>query len=253
MSRALHYNVDNGRPARIVDRELAGLMREYRPRVAVLTETIGLDVAPIPGWTQVRDRSRPGRANVTLLVRDDCDLGRVRWIDCHQTWTRWEPPGTDAQHWPRSFVLARVGRFQVLGAHQPPMGTDNTHDAQLEQIDRLTSIMAPWHRAQAGTTSPDALSLMRTRPRLLLWDPNRHPAVTDEPGPALLAARIRGKAHGAATDGAVTRMVATVPDDKLAGSTEAYPRHAGGVQLRSDHGRAYVISLGTTPGSWEAR
>ena len=253
MSRALHYNVDNGRPARVVSREVNGLLAEFRPRVAVLTETIGLDLEPTPGWTQVRDRSRPGRANVTMLVREDCELGRPWWVDCTETWTRWEPPGTDAQHWPRSFVVARVGRFQVLGAHQPPQGTDNTYDAQLEQLDKLTAVMSPWKHPGRKVCTADELDAMRARPRLLLWDPNRHPEAMDGPGPALLAERIRGKAHGAATDGAVTRMVAVVPDRKLHDRTEAYPKSAGGVELRSDHGRAYVLSLGTTRESWGAR
>lgn len=241
MSRLLFWNPgppSEAHPDSQCDAVLGGLRREYHPRAIVLAETIGRRFQPLPGYLQVRDVSRAGRANLTVFVREDCDRGRVWWVDLKETWTRWTGGG---QHPARSIVSMRLGTVQLVAAHQPPQGTDNTTDAQMEGIFALSNMMAPW-RTLPG--SEDAATMMRHRPRLLLWDPNHAP---DEwgPGPKYLAHRIGGWVHGGKTDGAVHRGDMAVLSDGMI-------THAGGVSIPTDdHKGAYLINVRLGEGqSW---
>lgn len=235
MSRAIFYNAApraKDRPTSQVNRELGGLVREYRPRVLVVAEAVthpGLE--PIPGYAMARDRTRAGRANMVAYYREDCDHRRTWWADMHETWTRTEHPGT---HPARSIVALSLGTVQVLGAHQPPLFTDNTHRAQLEQIDALSTIMAPWRWRPnpVGFDNPTSMA----RPRLLLWDPNHEPDDREGPSPWYLAHRIGGEHFGGKTDGAVTRGHLLVRDSTIVD-------HAGGVRLETDHPGAFVMDL----------
>lgn len=246
MSRLVFWNPgppDGAHPDSLCDAVLGGLRREYHPRAIVMAETIGRRFQPLPGYLQVRDVSRPGRANLTVFVREDCERHRVRWVDLSETWTRWKDK--DRQHPPRSIVAIGLGTVQLVGAHQPPEGTDNTYAAQVEGIDALSLMMAPWKWRTLPVGSEDAATLMRARPRLLLWDPNHAP---DEwgPGPKYLAHRISPAwYHGGKTDGAVNRGDITVLSDGMVD-------HAGGVAIPTDdHRGAYLLNCRLGKGqSW---
>jgi hypothetical protein len=237
VSRLVFWNPgppDKAHPDALCDRVLGGLRREYHPRAIVMAETIGRRFQPLPGYTQVRDVSRPGRANLTVLVRDDCDRKRTWWIDMHETWTRWAP--RRGQHPARSILSLSLGDVQLVAAHQPPQGTDNVYDSQVESIDALSRIMAPW-RWRAGLLPPHAVDLMKARPRLLLWDPNHDPTAWG-PGPKYLAHRIAPAwVHGGTTDGAVNRGGLTVLSDGMVTA-------AGGVAIPTDdHKGAYLLDV----------
>lgn len=239
MSRAVFYNLRVGRPAPTVNRELGALARVYRPRVLACVEAIGYTLAPLPGYVQLRDRSRAGRANLALFVREDCHLRGHWWLDLHERWHRTEHHRHQL-HPARSILVASVGSLQLLHHHQAPQGTDNTRKAQLEGVDALAQLMAPWHRRKL---SDDQRQLLTQRPRLLLWDPNRDPEDQDNPGPWYLAHRIHGQAHGFNTDGAVTRKLEL---------TCEYVQRVDGIHLGTDHPGALVCDLPAGQVSWGA-
>lgn len=231
---------DRAHPDSLCDAVLGGLAREYHPRAIVLAETIGRRFQPLPGYQQVRDFRPAGRANLTLFYREDCHERRVWWADLEQTWTRWSPK--TGQHPARSILVAGLGNVQLVAAHQPPLGTDNTDRAQREGIGALERIMAPWKHHAMELPGRDA---MVARPRLLLWDPNHDPESGAATGQKYLAHRIGGWVHGGKTDGAVHRGGLTV-------MSEGMVTHAGGVAIPTDdHRGAYVMRLRLNAGlSW---
>src|SRR5687767_8460890 len=92
MSRLVFYNA--GPPSKTrpgsASRDLGGLLREYRPRVAIAVEVVGDQLDPFPGYQLVRDTSTPGRANVCAYVSSSCNLRKVWWIDHRERWHRTE-------------------------------------------------------------------------------------------------------------------------------------------------------------------
>ena len=77
----------------------------------------------------IRDRSKPGRENVTAYVHDGLEVSDVQWHDLDVTWSNTQRPGT---HWPRSILEFRAGPLRVFVAHAPPKGTDNVTASQKE-------------------------------------------------------------------------------------------------------------------------
>jgi hypothetical protein len=243
MSTAVFYNLappSPGRQAREVNRELAALAREFRPRVLGACEAIGYGGLLVPGYQQVRDVSRAGRANLVAFVRDDCNHRRHWWMDLHQTWTRTERRGT---HPARSVLVLAVGTVQVLVHHAPPKHTDNTLAAQQEAVRRIGNVMAPWrHPDHAARWADPAVAKLASmgRPRLCLADWNRLRSERG-PGATYVASVIGGKVHGATRrpgDGAVSRS--------LPATGAEYVTHASGVELGTDHpSGAFVLHMGT--------
>lgn len=206
-------------------------MREYRPRALIACEVTDVQTQPHPGWAMVRSRRTAGRANLVAYVREDCHLRRKWWIDHRQTWSRTEGPGT---HPARSSLVLTVGEAQLLGAHNPPLGTDNSHDAQLELVHAFELVMAPWKRPRLRDAAPElSLSAMRARPRVLLWDDNA-PEGSAGLGSDYLASKVGAKAWGGPpVDRAVTR--------KAWVEGVEYATHAGGRQLSTDHKRGALV------------
>lgn len=254
MSRAVFVNLappSPERPDRAANRTIGALAHEYRPRLLACVEAVGRVLDPVPGYGLIRDRSRPGRANVALYVREDCQLRRHWFVDHRETWTRTEDP-LNRPHPARATLAASVGNVQVLVGHQCPLGTDNTQAAQQEGVNVATRLMTPWALQETlshakrvgGLTTEEARKAMLARPRIMLWDPNRDPLQRGVPGPAQLASRIGGWAHGFTTDGAVTRQL-TVKGD-------GYVKHADGVEVVTDHPGAYLLQLGSRGVTWGA-
>lgn len=234
MSRCVFYNAGppSARPGRAAARDLGGLLREYRPRVLIACEVVDVDTQPHPGWSMVRSRRTAGRANLVGYVREDCELHRAWWIDHRETWTRTNP-GASGKHPARSSMVLAVGEAQVLGAHQVPLGTDNTRAGQLEIVQALELVMAPWRRPRIRDAAPElSIRAMRERPRLLLWDDNT-PAAVDGLGSEYLASRISGRPWGAPVDRAVARHAGV--------ESVEYVTHAGGHELSTDHRRGALV------------
>lgn len=226
MSRLVFYNAGPPSATRpgSAAADLGGLLREYRPRVAGVVEVIGDHLQPVPGYQLVRDTSRRSRANIAAYVREDCELRRSWWIDHETTWTRTSHTGT---HEPRSTLVLGVGAAQVLVAHQVPLGTDNSHKGQLEIVHALELVMAPWRRPRLRDTAPElSLADMRARPRALLWDDNA-PGLLGL-GSDYLGPRIGAQRHGEHLDNLLERNVPAHPGGE-------YVKHAGGVELATDH------------------
>lgn len=225
MSRLVFYNAGppSETPPGSASRDLGGFLREHRPRVAAACEVIGDRLQPFPGYWLVRDTSRAGRANLCAYVREDCDLRRTWWIDHRTTWTRTERKGT---HPARSTLVLGIGETQVLVGHNLPLGTDATHAGQLEIVQALHLIMAPWKRPRIRDAVPQlSLSAMRARPRVLLWDDN---APGDRGlGSDYLAPKVGGHRHGHHIDNALAR--------KAGQASAEYVQHAGGHLLATDH------------------
>lgn len=232
MPRLVFYNAGppSKTPPGSANRDLGGLLREYRPRVAIACEAVGDQFHPRPGYdAMVRDRSRAGRANLVAYVRDDCHLRRTWWVDHRTTWSRTNP-GAKGQHPARSTMVLGVGDAQVLGGHNVPMGTDNTHAGQLEIVQALHLVMAPWKRPRIRDAAPGlSLSAMRGRPRVLLWDDNAPDAPEGERGlgSEYLAPKVAGQAWGHHIDNTVARNAGVTGVE--------YVTHAGGVALATDH------------------
>lgn len=225
MSRLVFYNA--GPPSKTrpgsASRDLGGLLHEYRPRAAIACEVIGDRLEPQPGYSMIRDRSRPGRANLVGYVREDCTLRRSWWIDHTTTWSRTETTGT---HPARSTLVLGIGSLQLLGAHNVPLGTDATEQGQRELVRAIALVMTPWRRASIRREAPELdVEKMRARPRVVLWDDN---APADHGlGGDYLAEHVGGQRHGEHIDNAVTRQLAV--------ESVEYVHHAGGVQLATDH------------------
>lgn len=220
----LFYNVDNGRQLDQVTKELRALCDVDaplvdRPALLGLCETTGLNMPAIDGFKLVRDTSRQGRANISAYVRKDLFGGNVHWVDLQTTWSNTQKPGT---HWPRSYVVFKVGQMQAVVYHAAPKNADTCKKAQQEGIDSITAQMQP--------PDPD-----QPRPRLALADWNRK---KDEagPGPSMLAGNIGGRVAGAKIDAGVWRGDATLDHVE-------YPTKVNGVTLKSDHGHAYRAQL----------
>lgn len=227
------YNLDNGRPHDVVQRELDAIA-STRPAFIGSCEATGYTFDPLKDLVLARDRSRASRANIAAWVREDL-AGELdqRWFDCKTTWPRTDRPGT---HEPRSFQGVLVGRIPVFTAHQPPPHLGKlTEVGQREGIDVLTKAIAPWHREDWTQRAPEHRVRARERPRVLLWDANRRPG-EEGPGPTLLAKQLEGRSVGHRIDGAV------ICGDAKASDAD-YPERVAGVPLRSDHHRAFRFTL----------
>jgi hypothetical protein len=223
------YNVDNNRDPAQVNKELRALL-DGGPAVLGLCETTGLSLPSVDGYRIVRDRSRPGRDNISAYVDLDLDLSDVKWFDLKQTWSNPNQPG---QHWPRSILEFRAGRLRVWVAHAPPRYTDNETGSQREHVDKLVARMAPW---TTDGWEGDKASAKQTA-RVCLWDANRKKGEGDH-GPDSLDRRCDGATSGAKIDCGSWRG-----GDVKQGQDVSYPTTVDGVKLKSDHGHAFRFEL----------
>jgi hypothetical protein len=190
-----------------------------------LCEAIGYDLPKVDGYTLHRDRSTESRANIAAYTRSDTLVINAQWHDLKETWTRTKHPGT---HPPRSWFEVRLDGIQLLVGHQPPKGTDNTHDAQLEGIDLCTRRMAPWLRDDWPDKTPEEKADAKDCPRVALADWNRGPHESG-PGPEMLCDRIDGWTAGGHIDLAVMRGNDAVLRDAY------YVDDPQGQELGTDH------------------
>jgi hypothetical protein len=207
------YNLRVGRSQAQVDKEIKAIANNNAHAI-LFQEAMGYDMPGLDGYLKFRDASKKSRANIATYARADLmvDKDRCQWLDLKETWGRTEHSG---EHEPRSFYELVIGQVQVINLHQCPKGTDNTYDAQMEGIDKLTNRMKP----DEGETS-------QKRPRIAAGDYNRKPA-EDGPGPSMLANRIDGKVSGERIDCLVRRKMTFV--------SLTYPQTVNGVHLQSDH------------------
>lgn len=234
------YNLGPGRSTTQVNREIRAMLGT-NPLVLGLCEATGYDLAAVKDYTLLRDRSRPGRANIAAYVATRRTLSHLRWHDLAQVWNRTEHPGV---HWPRSWLEFDIGRVQVLIGHQPPQRTSNTLRAQQEGIALLTTRLAPWTRDTWKALDPRAKAKAKDKPRVLLWDANRRPGEKG-PGPSTLAADVPTRIVGNHIDLANVRGHV----DPL---HHRYPDTVAGVVLRSDHDTAFNMKAGI-PDRWLAK
>lgn len=231
------YNLDNNRDPYQCEKEIRAILNDAHPAVLGLCETINYPNLPgVEGYKKIRDRSKPGRDNLTAYVKSNLEVSNVQWWDLKEQWTR--PKDPPNQHWPRSILEFDCDRLCVWVAHQPPKGTDNTHDAQMEGIDKLENRMAPWKK-EGYEGTPEDKERAKNRARVLLWDANRKPE-EDGPGPTMLSHRIGDPATvvGQKIDGAVYRG-----DEIVGHNSKQYVGKYGGVDLKSDHGTAFQFWL----------
>lgn len=228
MSQYQLYNLRVGRAQSRIRLEIRALL-SWNPLVLGLPEAIGYDLENLPGYSLVRDRSNPSRANIAVYVREG-HLESVKWHDMKERWLRTEHPGW---HDARSWVELRVDADQVIVGHQPPKGTNNTFDAQMEGINFLTDRMAPWTRTDWPDRNSESKVRAKERQRIVLADFNRR-AGEPGPGPTLLANRIRGGVTGARIDATVDRQIDV--------TSHKYVSRVGNVILRSDHKAALIIN-----------
>jgi hypothetical protein len=227
------YNLDNGRPHDVVQRELEAIA-STGPAFIGGCEATGYQFDPLPGLVLARDRSRPARANIASWVREDLARDPThRWHDLKTVWPRTDFPGT---HEPRSYQHRLLGWIPVLTAHQPPPHLGHlTEVGQAEGIEVLARAMAPWLRSGWEERPAEQRERALARPRVLLWDANRRPGEPG-PGPTMLAEQIGGRTVGHRIDGAV-----------LCGDAEPsrveYPERVAGVELKSDHHHAFRFTL----------
>jgi hypothetical protein len=219
------YNVRVGRDPAQVERELRAILTTWKPGVLGLCETTGYSLPGVDGWVKIRDTSKESRANIAAYVKAHLDLTDIQWHDLKETWTK-TAQGAHGQHAPRSILEFGAGPLQVLVAHQPPKGTDNTQDAQAEGISKLEARMAPWTRDGWDDRDDDDQAAAKSKTRLVLWDANRWPGESG-PGPDQLAGKIGGGVVGQKIDGSVKRKATT--------SGVCYQDEAGGVALKTDH------------------
>lgn len=222
------YNVDNSRDPAQVAKEIRALL-DGGPAVLGLCET-NVDLPDVEGYRMIRDRSKPGRENVTAYVHDGLDVSGVSWLDLAQTWSNTQRPGT---HWPRSILEFVAGPLRVFVAHAPPKGTDNVERSQGEHVDKLAKRLTPWK--YDGWTGDEGAA--KASARVVLWDANRKPGEGDN-GPDTLVRRCGAGNAGARIDLATWRG----GDVKSCGDV-SYPTSVQGVALKSDHGHAFKCTL----------
>lgn len=175
-----------------------------RPKGIGLCEAIGYTLPTLDRYgPPIRDRSRPGRANLALYVGAWLDVDH-EWHDLDETWPRTEHPGT---HPPRSILVAQVEDWRTIVGHAPPIAP-HSGDAREEWLDAM-------------------VRLMRTPgPVLALTDPNGlGPALVRRLGPETVA----GGTHVEAVHG---RRV--ILDNAQAVES------LNGVPMLTDHRRALV-------------
>ncbi len=224
------YNLRVGRSRAQIAKELNALARvnkplTKRPALIGVCEAVGYSLPNIDGYRTKRDRSRPSRANIAAYVREDLDAGILWWIDLKFWWPRPNGPGN---HAPRSWLVTRVGRIQVIVGHQPPLNARNAAQGQMEGINALARRMRP------GKTP--------NRPRLALADWNRRKG--ESHGPSALAGLIGGYVVGGKIDAVVWRG----GEGSKCGRGR-YRRTAGLTLLKSDHKHALTVRV-TAPANW---
>lgn len=214
------YNLDNYRSDRQVELELQALA-DTGVKLIALCEVIGNKLPRLAGYTLVQDRSTRSRLNIALYVHDSLPLRGHRWIDLEGTWPRTKGKGV---HEARSYLVVRIGRMQLIVAHQPPKNARHARVLQQEGIDALARAMTPWRRKRSKLVR----AYGRRVPRLLVWDANRKSGEFG-PGPDALAREIDGSVHGGERiDSALTRGDIKVVVVHKTGRVR-------GTKLRSDH------------------
>lgn len=235
---AWFYNARVGRRQSQLDKELRAILSKG-PAVLALCEVIGYRLPSVQGYQMIRDTSEPGRANLAAYVRVDLDVTRIRWIDCHETWSKPKGPG---RHWPRRILTFFAGEMQLTVVHQPPRWVDNEYPAQKEGLAKLTHLMAPWTRGTWAKKTREQRETARQRPRAAIGDYNRT-GEDSGPGPAVLAEQVDGRVvPGGRIDCAV-----------LSGQIEVLevtrPDRVAGVEFKSDHPHALRLVL-EVPREW---
>lgn len=242
-SRPERYTLYNYAPpsphrgSSVVGRETEALLDDY-PVILGGNEAIGYTFPKVKGYTLIRDRSRPGRANVIAYVQSG-RLESFRWHDMTSRWPKTDHPG---MHAARSWLEIRLTTGeQVFVGHQPPWLPPKIPNRELivaagqkEGIDLLTKRMAPWLRDDWAALPDGARAHSKDRVRIALADWNRGPR-EDGPGPARLANTIGGWVVGSKIDAAVVRGAT--------GRDARYITEANGVKLGSDHHHALTFQV----------
>lgn len=217
------YNLESWRRRDTLP-EIRALL-EDRPLVLGLCECLGNRLPDVHGYRIVDDRTNRSRANVAAYVRDDVPLERIEWLDLEGTWPRTEGPGI---HEARSFLLLTLGRARLVIWHQAPKGAANSWTLQLEGLNRVVRVLAPWRRkAWRKAAGRTRVALAKLRPRLVIGDGNRRKGESG-PGPDMLAAQLDGTVHGPWVDALTTGGQVTVTDSRKLPRVDGQP-------LDSDH------------------
>lgn len=222
MFRIWSYNAGASRTNEAVAGDIRAILRTRsgkrlrRPAILVIVEAISYRLPQIKGYTLFRDTSRPGRANVAVYVRTNLTPCMLGWRDMDETWGRTEHDGI---HPPRSYPLIQIGGMYLIAWHQPPKFTDNTLDAQREQIDAVVRTVK--------TRGIDRLTL--------IGDQNR--GVNEDPGLRLVAERVGG-GHVVGTSAVDNALVVGARTANV-----KYPKFAFGRRLRSDHDHGFRFDV----------
>lgn len=208
------YNLDNGRPDALVNREIAHIL-DTRPLVLIGVEATGLKAMRHPDYRLIRDRSTKSRDNILAYVHRGHRYQPGGWLDLHGTWPRTEGPGI---HEARSFPWFWVEGLKVAGVHLPPNNAQGRDQLQTECIDALIDL------------DPDIAS----------GDFNGRKGDPGSGKPDALAHELGARVVGERIDCAVVRRGIRV-------SRVRYPERAGRlfgrVQLQSDHQHAFRFTI----------
>lgn len=208
------YNLDNGRPDALVNREIKHIL-DTRPLVLIGVEATGLDAMGHPDYRLIRDKTTKSRENILAYVHRGYGYRPGGWIDMAGTWPRTEGPGT---HEARSFPWWHVAGIKIAAVHLPPNNAQGRDRLQTECIGALIDL------------DPDIAS----------GDFNGR---RGDPGPGkpdALAHELDARVVGERIDCAVVRRGLRV-------SRVRYPGRAGRlfrrVQLQSDHQHAFRFNI----------
>lgn len=206
-----------------VDQEIRAQLA-LGPKVAGYVETIGWRLPRVPGYTLIRDTSRPGRSDVAAYVSKAAKLTRIRWHDLTDTWGKTNP-GAAGQHAARSFLSFRADGVKEVVAHLAPPHTGAAGiAAQRQEYAAIARVVNG--RLQGAR--------FLHRPAVILGDYN--PNATEH-GALTLAQMIHGQA-------ANTTRADNVVVRGLVVHGLHYLTHIGGLQMNSDHGSYLRLTLG---------
>ncbi len=131
--RVLAWNVYVGNPPDRVRAELGRLLLERKPAVVVLNEAYRLGPLSVAGYDTFH-RFPGERADTAVLVRDDVEVGRVRWVRMTEPW---RGPIHGDLHAPRQYVSVRLlwggHPVRLLGVHLPTGGPDGPNAAAVRE------------------------------------------------------------------------------------------------------------------------
>lgn len=202
------YNLDNGRPDKVINRELKQML-DLGPAVVAGAEATGFKPERHENYRLLRDTTNKSRENIIVYIRRDLKYNFIDWLDMRGTWPRTEYKGT---HEPRSFPLFVVDGILATVVHFPPNNARGADVLQAECVNALAKVRG------LGTAIGDFNGRKGEKGI----------------GPDTLAQKIGGRTIGARIDCAVVA-------DRFDVSGHGYPEKINGVPLRSDHHRAFWL------------